>query len=211
MLRGVNGSRGDWPITTHIWVEDIDADHLEQVRTMAAVFAADGMVHLILEVLAYAADEADATGSGRAAVTLHGDGSVSVADFGRGTDTRADHDGEMVKKPVASTKDVRFFDDPSAAVLPDGKPRRGMSIVAACSEWLIHTNRRRSGAWIQRYEYGVPVTALRSIPSNGSTGTKVHFLPDPEIVDLGPISRSHIERLASILSTSLSIEVLNER
>lgn len=55
--------------------------------------------HLILEVLAYAADEAESTGrAGRGIVTLHADGSVSVADDGRGTDTRVDAAGRVIKK-----------------------------------------------------------------------------------------------------------------
>jgi len=111
-------------------------------------------------------------------VTLHTDGSVSVKDDGRGTDTRVDAHGQVVKKPVMATKDLRFFDLPEAERLPDGHPRRGMSVVAALSEWLIHTNRRRNGSWTQRYEHGVPVTDLEPVGADGTTGTCVHFLPD---------------------------------
>lgn len=69
----------------------------------------------------------------------------------------------LVKKPVMATKDLRFFDHPGAQLLPDGQPRRGMSVVAALSEWLVHTNRRAGGAWTQRYEHGVPATGLNPI------------------------------------------------
>ncbi|HEX5566958.1 MAG TPA: hypothetical protein VFY14_08575 [Streptomyces sp.] len=111
-------------------------------------------------------------------ITLHRDGSVSVADDGRGTDTRVDEHGRLVKKPVMASKDLRFFDFPHAERLPDGHPRRGMSVVAALSEWLVHTNRRLSGAWTQRYEHGVPVTGLEPLEVDGTTGTLVRFLPD---------------------------------
>lgn len=50
-----------------------------------------------------------------------------------------------------------------------------MSVVAALSEWLIHVNRRRNGAWTQRYEYGVPVIDLVQIDDDETTGTTVHF------------------------------------
>jgi len=117
--------------------------------------------------------------AGHCVVTLHADGSVSVADNGRGTDTRYDDRGRPIKKPVIATRDLRFFDFPDAQRLPDGHPRRGMSTVAALSEWLTHTNRRSNGAWTQRYEHGVPVTDLvpagdrydrvhRSVPSRRS-------------------------------------------
>ncbi|MGW2811557.1 hypothetical protein [Streptomyces sp. NPDC001450] len=83
-----------------------------------------------------------------------------------------------MKKPVVATKDLRFFGFPDTESLPDGYPRRGMSVVAALSEWLIHTNRRLDGAWTQRYEHGVPVTGLEPLQADGTTGTLIRFLPD---------------------------------
>lgn len=167
-----------WQNTTHDWARAIDVRHLELIRQGPAEFAPGGVLHLVLEVLAYAADEAEERGGGHAVVTPHADGSISVADDGRGTDTRVDASGRTVKKPVMATKDLRFFDEPSV-LLPDGHPRRGMSVVAALSEWLVHTNRRVNGSWTQRYEHGVPVTDLTPIESDGTTGTTVHFLPSP--------------------------------
>lgn len=135
----------------------------------------------MFEVLAYAADEAESQGGGSATVTLVEDGSVRVVDDGRGTDTRRDEDGVVVKKPVMATPDLRFFDDPSAQSLPDGHPRRGMSVVAALSDWLLHENRRLDGGWQQRYEQGIPVTDLVPLLPNGSTGTAVLFQPSPTV------------------------------
>jgi topoisomerase IV subunit B len=79
-----------WRNTTHDWARELDAGHIERVRREPVLYAPGGALHLVLEVLAYAADEAEATGSGRAVITLHDDGSVSIADDGRGTDTRVD-------------------------------------------------------------------------------------------------------------------------
>ncbi|WP_217708829.1 hypothetical protein [Nonomuraea rhodomycinica] len=163
----------------------MDAEHLSQIRRNPAVLAPGGVRHLVLEVLAYAADEAESGGGGRCVVILHPDGSMSVADDGRGTDTRVDDQGQVVKKPVMASKDLRFFDNSDAPLLPDGHPRRGMSVVAAFSVWLVHTNRRRGGAWTQRYEHGVPVTGLTPISDDGTTGTTVHFLPDGHLGEPG--------------------------
>lgn len=181
----MDGSRASWTNTTHDWARATDLDHLARIRHEPAEFAPGGPGHLVLEVVAYAADEAASRAGGRCAITLHRDGSVSVADDGRGTDTRVDQHGRLVKKPVIASKDLRFFDSPDAERLPDGHPRRGMSVVAALSEWLIHTNRRLDGAWTQRYEQGVPVTGLEPLQTDGTTGTLIRFLPDTSLRSQG--------------------------
>jgi topoisomerase-4 subunit B len=169
------------PKDTHDWTITVDADHLARIRRDPATFAPDGVQHLVLEVIAYAADEARANGGGHCTVTFHHDGSVSVSDDGRGTATRHDDRGHAIKKPVMSTKDLRFFDSPGPPLLPGGNPRRGISVVAALSEWLVHTNRRQDSAWTQRYEHGIPVTSLTPIPASSATGTTVHFRPQAAI------------------------------
>ena len=138
------------PDTTHDWAIAVDTDHLTRIRRDPAAFAPGGVQHLVLEVIAYAADEARVHGGGRCIVNFHHNGSVSVSDDGRGTATRRDGSGHVMRKPVMSTKDLRFFDAPGAQLLPDGHSRRGISVVAALSEWLVHTSRRNNGAWTQR-------------------------------------------------------------
>ncbi|MFE2139564.1 ATP-binding protein, partial [Streptomyces sp. NPDC059466] len=192
----MDGSRSSWVNTTHDWAGSVDADHFRRIREGAAEFAPDGLRHLVLEIVAYAADEAASRGDGRCVVTLHADGSVSVKDDGRGTDTRVDEHGQVVKKPVMATKDLRFFDFPEAERLPDGHPRRGMSVVAALSEWLIHTNRRLDGSWTRRYEHGIPVTDLEPVETDGTTGTCVRFLPDGVLRSRWPPTAGDLARWA---------------
>jgi DNA gyrase subunit B len=199
-----------WQNTTHDWAIDIDTEHIKRVRREPAVFAPGGALHLVLEVLAYAADEAAYTGSGNAVVTVHRDGSVSIADDGRGTDTRVDDQGRTVKKPAMTTKDLRFFDSPDAAALPDGHPRRGLSVITALSAWVVHTNRRRDGAWTQRYEHGIPVTDLTPIPGDGTTGTTVHFLPDAALVHETQIPAPELRKLTMAFGPPLTIDITDE-
>lgn len=205
-----HGSAG-WKVTTHEWAGSPDVEHLELIRQQPGVFAPSGVLHLVLEVLAYAADEAVSNGFGWGVVTLHRDGSVAVADSGRGTDTRVDERGRTVKKPVMATRDLRLFDSPGAAILADGHPRRGMSVVAALSEWLIHTNRRLNGSWTQRYEHGIPATDLASIPDDGTTGTVVHFLPNGALVSYSQSWVGALRRLAADFLPLLFVEVHDER
>ncbi|HEX8935409.1 MAG TPA: ATP-binding protein [Pseudonocardiaceae bacterium] len=197
----------NWRNTIHDWARDLDLEHLEQIRQDPAVFAPSGVLHLIFEVLAYAGEEAINNGSGQALVTLHCDGSVSVADNGRGTDTRVDDQGRTIKKPVIATKDLRFFDSPGPVLLPDGHPRRGMSVAAALSEWLVHTNRRRNGSWTQRYQHGIPVTDLTSIPDDGTTGTTLRLLPDTALVSNTQIIPPKLRQLTTAFRPHLSVDV----
>jgi DNA gyrase subunit B len=169
---------------THDWASGVDVDHLERIRQDPALFAPGGVGHLILEVVAYAEEEAEANGGGRCWITLRADGSVTVADSGRGTGTAVDSQGNTIKKPVMVSRDLRFFDAPDAPRLRDGHPRRGISVVAALSEWLVHTNRRANGSWTQRYEHARPVTDLVPITGDGSTGTTVHFRPTQALSDV---------------------------
>jgi topoisomerase-4 subunit B len=197
-----------WRNTTHDWASTVDTEHLAQVRQHPTVFAPGGSLHLIFEVMAYAADEVESTSSGRCVVALYGDGSVSVADNGRGTDTRHDARGQPTRKPIMATRDLRFFDFPDAQVLPDGYPRRGMSVVAALSEWLVHTNRRRNGAWTQRYQHGVPVTDLVPIDDDDTSGTTVHFLPG-EALRRAAVATAQLRWLT--VWPHLAVEVIDER
>ncbi|MFC3572445.1 ATP-binding protein [Streptomyces yaanensis] len=201
--------RAAWRNTTHDWASTVDLDHLEHIRQNPAAFAPRGILHLIFEVVAYAADEAECGNGGHCRITLYPDGSVAIADNGRGTDTRLDEHGRIVKKPVMATKDLRFFDHPDAPSLPDTHPRRGMSVVAALSTWLVHTNRRRNGSWTQRYEHGVPTTELQPIADDHTTGTTVHFMADRSLM----ASSSTADDLARLTEPwpHLSVEIDDRR
>lgn len=188
----------EWINTTHDWAAGVDVGHLDAIRSDPRAFAPGGLAHLVLEVLAHAHDEAEARGRrGTCVVTVQDDGSVAIADDGRGTDTRRDAHGVVIKKPVMATKDLRFFDSPHDVLLPDGHPRRGMSVVAALSSWLTHTNRRQDGAWTQRYEHGLPATGLEPIDSSDATGTTVCFLVDRDLVPLSTLTPTDLRTVAA--------------
>ncbi len=201
-----------WAVTTHDWTARVDLAHLEQIRADPTRFAPGGVLHLVAEVLAYAGDEAVLTGGGTAVVTMSGDGSITVVDDGRGTDTRpvpaTDTRGPaIIRKPVMATRDVRFFDADGPPLLADGSPRRGMSVVAALSSWLVHTNRRVDGAWTQRYACGRPVGELAPVAGDGTTGTAVHFRPDARLVRPDRTTREEVEALARAVAPGLTVRI----
>jgi topoisomerase-4 subunit B len=195
-------------VTTHDWAQPVDEGHVQLVRGDASRWRALGVNHLVLEVIAYAVDEA-AEGSTRTIdVSVLRDGSVVVVDDGRGTDTRLDVDGSWQVKPIMATADLRFFGVPGAPVLADGRPRAGMSVVAACSQWLEHTNVRSDGAWTARYELGLPVgrpAAVRPVPDG--TGTRVHFMPDPQIFGGGGVDVGALRAMTEIIDSAARIQL----
>ena len=60
-----------------------------------------------------------------------------MADDGRGTDTCVESAGQVIKKPVMGTKDLRFLEHPDAETLPDGTSCRGMSAPDPLAESLV--------------------------------------------------------------------------
>lgn len=193
---------------THDWSALVDRDHLADVRTRAVELG--GVAHMLLEVLAYPAEEAAENDGGRCEVTLLADGSVRVADAGRGTAVFRDADGRVLRKPVMATRDVRFFGADDAPPLPDGRPRRGMSVVAALSSRLEHTNRRAEGTWTQAYAHGIPESDLAELPGDGTTGTTVLFRVDPALVPAEPVTAAAIRAWAADWP-ALAVGVVDER
>lgn len=199
-------------ITTHDWASAVDPAHIAEIRAAADRYSEGGLLHLALEVLAYPLDEAAPEGTTTwARVVLHGDGSISVEDNGRGTDTRYEEAGVPMVKPIMATRDLRFFGVPDTEVLPDGLRRSGMSVVAALSSWLTHTNRRVGGrGWVQRYERGLPPGPATEIEGGDSTGTLVRFLPDPEVFGTETLLAETLLAACAGFDTKVAIEVLEE-
>ena len=174
-------------------------------------YSVGGLAHLLLEVLAYPVDEAESGTTDRVRVTLHADGSISVEDNGRGTNVFFDESGQAVVKPIMATRDLRFFEVPDAPLLPDGLKRSGMSVVAAMSEWLLHTNRRVDGAWTRRYERGLPETRLTELTADErgeGTGTIVRFRPDPTVFGDATLAVEQVEPLWEGFASDIHLEVV---
>lgn len=182
--------RSSWETTTHNWDADLDIEHLAEVRArLEKPYLAGGSRHLILEILAYANDEAKSQGrKGFTTVTHLPNGWVTVADDGRGTDTRRDTDGIAIRKPVMATPDVRFTPGSPQHFLCDGLPRRGMSTVTALSSVLVHENYRENGSWSQTYRFGIPDRALASVAGSRGSGTVVTFRTD--IIGPAPLTEA---------------------
>lgn len=193
--------------STHDWSEPFDTDHVFEIQNDVEQFAKGGVAHLVLEVIAYAVDEAVMGTTDQIHVGLHKDGSVCVSDNGRGTAVR-EVSGQPMVKPIMATRDLRFFGIADAPVLPDGLVRSGISVVAALSEWVIHTNRRSNGSWTQRYEHGLPSGELTAISGDGSTGTSVCFQPSQAIFGGEVVDASDLRHICTRFNQAAGLIVI---
>ncbi len=195
-------------VTTHDWSTPVDVEHLRAVRADLGTFAVGGVQHLVLEVIAYALDEAAEGSTTRIDVEARADGSLCISDDGRGTDTRIDGRGVARVKPIMATADLRFRDADAQLVLADGLPRRGMSFVAVSCAWVEHATVRADGGWVARYERGFPVGSPRAASLAGQgTGTVVHLRPDPDVYGSEPLDLAQFRAVMATVETTAALTI----
>jgi DNA gyrase subunit B len=143
-----------------------------------------GLHHLAYELVYNSVDEALAGYAKHIHVTIHVDGSLSVADDGRGIPVDI-HPG--VGKPtlevVLTTVGAGAKFDNKAYKVSAGLHGIGAKAVTALSEWTEARVRRDGRVYTQEYERGKPITGIKDLGAApaGQTGTTVTFYPDPEI------------------------------
>ena len=159
---------------------------LDAVRKRPAMYIggtnADGLHHLVWEVVDNSIDEAMAGHCDRVAVTINDDGSLTIFDNGRGIPVDWHEEQRMSALTVVMTvlhAGGKF--DHEAYKVSAGLHGVGVSCVNALSAWLEVEVFRDEKIHFQRFERGVPVTNVEERGKTKSRGTKVTFLPDPEI------------------------------
>ncbi|PIS08048.1 DNA topoisomerase (ATP-hydrolyzing) subunit B [Candidatus Berkelbacteria bacterium CG10_big_fil_rev_8_21_14_0_10_43_13] len=142
---------------------------------------ADGLHHLVWEVLDNAIDEAMAGFCHEILVTLHGDGSVSVDDDGRGIPVDKMKSGKSALETVLTVLHAGGKFGDGGYKVSGGLHGVGVSVVNALSVSVKAYVKRDGKLYFQEFQRGDAVADVKNIEPAEGTGTKIVFLPDPEI------------------------------
>src|ERR1700726_1990675 len=192
---------------------------LEPVRRRPGMYIGStdnrGLDHLIYELVDNSVDEALAGFCTRIEVTLHADGSGSIADNGRGIPVDIMKDQGKPALEVVMTKlhaGGKFGG--GGYKVSGGLHGVGLSVVNALSERLVVEVYRDGETHRQEYTRGVPDGPVGVIGKTTSRGTFVRFWPDPEIFQEIEFSWETVStslRSYAFLNKGITIQLADER
>jgi len=206
-------------LTNHYQAADIEVlTGLDPVRKRPSMYTDTSRPnHLVQEVVDNSVDEAIAGYAKRIEVILHADGSISVADDGRGmpVDIHPEEGVPGVEVILTrlhaggkfSNKNYRFS---------GGLHGVGVSVVNALSKQLEVWVRRESCEYNMSFSHGEVKTALQRVGtvSRRTTGTTVRFWPEASYFDTVSLSiprLKHLLRAKAVLCSGLWVGWMDER
>ncbi len=162
-----------------------DAAHIRQNPGMyVGNTDIEGLHHLVYEIVYNSVDEALAGFCKRIDVTIHRDGSITVADDGRGIPVGIKKDtGKSTLEEALTVAGTSGKFDNAAYRVSAGLHGMGAKAMNALSEWCEAEVHRDGRVWRMEFERGYATSELQDTgpAPAGRTGTTITFKPDPEI------------------------------
>jgi DNA gyrase subunit B len=176
-----------------------------------------GLHHLVYEIVSNSVDEALAGYCKQIRVTLHSDGSVSVADDGRGIPVgiKEDTGKSALEEALTVLGNSGKFDN-AAYRMSIGLHGMGAKAMTALSEWCEAEVRRDGRVYKMEFERGYAVSPLQDLgpAADMKTGTTITFKPDPEMFGELMFSFGTLAdrfREIAYLNKGLTLSLLDER
>ncbi|PTM16703.1 MAG: DNA topoisomerase (ATP-hydrolyzing) subunit B [Bacteroidetes bacterium] len=193
---------------------------LEAVRKRPSMYIGDtssrGLHHLINEVVDNSIDEALAGHCDYITLTIHENDSITVLDNGRGipVDMHPKLGIPAVEVVLTKLHAGGKFDKDSYKV-SGGLHGVGVSCVNALSTKFKAEIHRDGNIYVMEFERGNTVTPLKTVGKTKETGTKITFLPDPEIFTQTTTFKFDViadrMRELAFLNPEITIEMVDER
>ncbi|MBP1532400.1 MAG: type IIA DNA topoisomerase subunit B, partial [Alphaproteobacteria bacterium] len=179
------------PVKTEYSARDIEVlEGLEPVRHRPGMYIGgtdiQAMHHLVAEILDNSMDEAVAGFANHIDVTMNADGTVTIADNGRGipVDEHPKYPGVSALEVILTTLHSGGKFSSSVYKVSGGLHGVGLSVVNALSEKLLIEVARDKKLYRQEYSKGKPLTPLEFISNcPNRRGTSITFKPDAEIFE----------------------------